>query len=165
MKDLPLVSVIIPAYKASWFETALASACAQTYANLEIIVCDDSDGAMIGAIVERYAGSQQVPIRYQRNQQPLHEMRNTVECIRLARGFYIKFLHDDDVLAPDCVARLVATMEADPHIALATSRRERIDSAGQPLADILATVTAFPQPVRAVPTGRCVGLRRSIDVA
>lgn len=148
MKDLPLVSVIIPAYKASWFETALASACAQTYANLEIIVCDDSDGAMIGAIVERYAGSQQVPIRYQRNQQPLHEMHNTVECIRLARGFYIKFLHDDDVLAPDCVARLVATMEADPHVALATSRRERIDSAGQPLADILATVTAFPQPVR-----------------
>ena len=148
MHSLPLVSVVIPAYKATWFEAALASACEQTYGNLEIIVCDDSGGSLIAAVVAQYSTSANVPIRYQRNPTPLYEMGNTAECIALASGTYIKFLHDDDVLAPECVARLVAVMERDPGIALATSRRERIDSAGQPLADILATVQAFPQAVQ-----------------
>ena len=148
MHSLPLVSVVIPAYKATWFEAALTSACEQTYGNLEIIVCDDSGGSLIAAVVAQYSTSANVPIRYQRNPTPLHEMGNTAECIALASGTYIKFLHDDDVLAPECVARLVEVMERDPGIALASSRRERIDSAGQPLADILATVQAFPQAVQ-----------------
>ncbi|BAZ04931.1 glycosyltransferase family 2 protein [Calothrix sp. NIES-3974] len=40
--DLPLVSVIIPAYNAERFiEQTLASVCHQTYPNLEIIIVDD----------------------------------------------------------------------------------------------------------------------------
>ena len=148
MSALPLVSVVIPAYKSTWFEAALASACEQTYGHLEIIVCDDSGGPLIAAIVDQYAQSQSVPIRYQRNPASFYEMLNTVECIRRASGTYIKFLHDDDVLAPECVAQLVEVMERDPGIALATSRRERIDSSGLPLEDILATVQAFSQPVQ-----------------
>lgn len=148
MSTLPLVSVLIPAYKSTWFETALASACQQTYANLEIIVCDDSGDLVIASVVDKFVKNSGVPIRYQRNPQPLHEMGNTAECIRLAHGFYVKFLHDDDVLHPECIARLVAAMERDPGIALASSRRTRIDSTGLPLPDILATTPAFPQDVQ-----------------
>lgn len=103
---------------------------------------------MIEGIVERFSKTVSVPIRYQRNHQPSNEMLNTAECIRQASGFYIKFLHDDDVLDPQCVARLVAAMEADPGVVLATSRRARIDSAGEPLPDILATLPAFVQDVQ-----------------
>src|SRR5690606_17108143 len=93
-----LVSIVIPAYKPTWFEAALASACGQTYANLEIIVCDDSADEQIAAVVQRAQATGKVPIRYQRNPQPLGELFNTVQCIGHARGQYIKFLHDDDVL-------------------------------------------------------------------
>lgn len=144
----PLVSVVIPAYKPTWFETALLSACQQTYEPLEIIVCDDSASPLIASVVERVAKTMAIPIRYQRNPSALFELHNTVECIRLARGHYVKFLHDDDVLHPDCVEQLVAVMEANPGISMASSRRTRIDSDGQPIPDILATTPLFPMDVQ-----------------
>ena len=147
-KDCARVSIVVPAYKPTWFETALASACSQTYANLEIIVCDDSADGQIEAVVQRMQASHQVPIHYRRNPRPLGELYNTVECIRHASGQYIKFLHDDDVLAEDCVARLVAAIEAAPGIAMAASRRRRIDARGQPLADILVTAAPFDEDVQ-----------------
>ena len=144
----PLVSVVIPAYKPTWFETALLSACQQTYEPLEIIVCDDSASPLIASVVERVAKTTAIPIRYQHNQNALFELHNTVECIRLARGHYVKFLHDDDVLHPDCVEQLVAVMEANPGISMASSRRTRIDSDGQPIPDVLATTPLFPMDVQ-----------------
>ena len=43
-----LVSIIIPAYKATWFELALKSALAQDYPHCEIIIGDDCPDAGIG---------------------------------------------------------------------------------------------------------------------
>jgi hypothetical protein len=38
----PLVSVVVPAYNAAWsLDETLASVCAQTYPNLEVLVVDD----------------------------------------------------------------------------------------------------------------------------
>ena len=144
----PLVSIVIPAYKPTWFEAALLSACQQTYEALEIVVCDDSASTLIASVVERIAKETAIPIRYQRNPDALFELHNTVECIQLARGHYVKFLHDDDVLHPDCVEQLVAVMEANPGISMASSRRTRIDSEGQPVPDILATTPPFPMDVQ-----------------
>src|SRR5204863_3383360 len=47
----PLVSILIPAYSARFFAACLDSALAQTYANVEIVVCDDSPDSAIEAIV------------------------------------------------------------------------------------------------------------------
>ena len=38
----PLVSVVIPAYKARWLPQALESVRRQTHRPLEVVVCDDS---------------------------------------------------------------------------------------------------------------------------
>ncbi|VVP69108.1 hypothetical protein PS910_00513 [Pseudomonas fluorescens] len=143
-----LVSIVIPAYKPTWFEAALASACSQTYAHLEIVICDDSADERIAAVVQRVQDTSTACIRYQRNPQALGELHNTVKCIQQARGHYLKFLHDDDVLDPDSVALLVRAIEAAPGIAMASSRRRRIDEHGQPLADILATTFPFAEDVR-----------------
>jgi len=45
-----LVSLLIPACNARYFEAALASAMGQTYRNIEIVVSDDSCRDEISAI-------------------------------------------------------------------------------------------------------------------
>ena len=44
--DLPLVSILIPTYnRLKYLKRALDSALSQMYPNLEIIICDNSEGA------------------------------------------------------------------------------------------------------------------------
>ena len=147
MNDLPLVSILIPAYKGQYFERALASACKQTYPNLEIVVCDDSSGAGIERFTREYAGTVDFSIHYSRNQPRLGERGNLARCVAKASGKYVKFLHDDDVLRADCVERLVQVMEADPGVILASSRRQLIDEEHNPLPGIPATAFPFASDV------------------
>ncbi|GGC14523.1 O-antigen biosynthesis protein [Oxalicibacterium flavum] len=143
MTCMPLVSIVIPAYKFRYLEQALDSALAQTYPNLELVISDDSPDDRIATLVESKQAATSTPIRYARNESPLRERRNTIRAISLAQGKYVKFLHDDDVLEPSCVAALVAAMEGNINVRLASARRQRIDEDGQALPDILATCSPF----------------------
>ncbi len=148
MSPLPLVSVVMPAYKARYFEKTLDSVLAQTYPSLELVICDDNPDGMIQAIVERRRIDARLPIRYHRNPSRYGELGSTVRGIALAEGEYLKFLHDDDVLEADCIAALVAAMQSHPGVVLASSRRQRIGSDDAPLEDIPATAFPFAEDVR-----------------
>ncbi|WP_372353903.1 glycosyltransferase [Xanthomonas axonopodis pv. maculifoliigardeniae] len=137
----------MPTYKSRYFAQALESALAQTYPALELVICDDNaDGAIEALLAPRLADAP-FPIRYHRNTPRLGELVSTIKGIGLAQGEYVKFLHDDDVLAPDCIAQLVEAIERNPGTAMASSRRQRIDGDGQPLPDILATCFPFADDV------------------
>ena len=129
----PLVSVLIPAYKSTWFEEALRSACAQTYRNIEIVVCDDSGGEEIARISHALDDPR---LRYERNPQRLGARGNYMRCLELARGTFVKFLNDDDRLAPRCVERLLGALLAEPGARLAASRREIIDAEGRRIDEV-----------------------------
>lgn len=133
MSPPPLVTVAIPAYNPRYFAEAFASARAQSYDALEILVSDDSPGTEIAAIV-RAAGDARV--RCVRNVPSLGFHGNFTQCWRLARGEYLKFLNDDDCLRPDCVSLLVEAFRRHPGLALATSRREVIDAGGAPRPNV-----------------------------
>lgn len=139
----PLVSVVMPAYKSQYLSEALESIRCQTYRPIELIVCDDARNDEVEQVVEAFRAQADFPIRYEHNATRLWEMRSTARGVSLAQGRYVKFLHDDDVLHPACIASLVAAMEADPGVALASSRRRRVDEEGNPLPDILATLYPF----------------------
>ncbi|MCG8276529.1 glycosyltransferase [Stenotrophomonas sp. NLF4-10] len=145
--DPALTSILVPAYKAKFFRQALDSALAQTWPELELIVCDDSGDESIAEMVEQAHRTARFPILYSRNATRLGELASTARGIALARGRYIKLLHDDDVLEPECVASLVAAIESRPGIALASSRRQRIGGLGRKLPDIGATVFPFDRDV------------------
>jgi len=134
----PLVSVLVPAYNPRFFAACVASAQAQTYDNLEIVVCDDSRGTEIQAICREL--SKHRSIRYECNETRLSPRGNFTRCLERAQGEFIKFLCDDDLLAPTCVASLLDAFRRAPHVTLAASRRLRIDSDGTPLADQPATI-------------------------
>lgn len=140
-----LVSILIPAYKAEFFETALISALNQDWGNIEIIVCDDSDNDSIRLLCEKYNTHPARPVYYKKNTQRLLETGNVLRCLSLSRGKYIKFLYDDDTLKHHCVSRLVAALKSHPNAIIASSRRTRIDQNGIPLPDITATAFPFTQ--------------------
>jgi hypothetical protein len=133
----PLVTLAIPAYSPRFFDQALASAIAQTYDPLEIIVCDDSPGDAIEEVAQRLGRRRAV--RYQRNGAPPNARANYRRCLELARGEFIKYLNDDDILAPDAIARLLDGFRRAPDVTLATSYRARIGERGEPLPDERAT--------------------------
>jgi glycosyltransferase involved in cell wall biosynthesis len=74
-------------------------------------------------------------VRYVRNPQRRGFAGNFSECLRQARGDLIKFLNDDDQLAPHCVSELAAAIGRYPHVHLATSRRVVIDANGEAAPD------------------------------
>jgi glycosyltransferase involved in cell wall biosynthesis len=133
----PLVSVAIPAYNARFFGEALASALAQTWPALEVVVCDDSPGSEIERIAR---GANDSRVRYVRNPQRLGFAANFSRCFELAQGEYIKYLNDDDRLRPRCVETLASVMQANPGVRLAASRRMVIDAQGRAGQDILPTM-------------------------
>ncbi len=138
MSSLPLVSILIPAYHERFFPLAFNSALAQTYPNVEIVVTDDSPGDATQRFVEQ--GNWARPVRYQRNPNRDGGRSNFNLCFSLARGEYIKFLCDDDLLAPDCVEKMTGVLITRPEITLVTSHRQRIDEQDNPLPDSEATL-------------------------
>ncbi len=134
----PLVSITIPSYRPRFFEAALQSALSQTYTNTEIVICDDCPDDAIANIVQEYSAAHP-HIRYFRNSERLNR-QNLVKCVDQARGEFIKFLNDDDLLAPNCIERMLGCFRTLPDITLVTSKRTRIDEAGRILPEIFETL-------------------------
>ncbi|GEM_PF-3406857 len=134
---LPLVSICIPAYNPKFFLKALQSALSQTYLNFEVIVCDDSPGEEIEKFVHSLGDSR---VQFFKNPKNLGSCDNYFLVLSKARGKYVKFLNDDDLLHPMCLKNMVAYFEAyDKRITLVTSKRNRIDENENLLPDDGAT--------------------------
>lgn len=134
----PLVSVLIPAYNPRYLDVCLKSAVSQTYRRLEIIVSDDSAGNDVEKIVSKYT-RKDVRVRYHRNPKRMGAVNNYLCLFDNARGDYVKFLNDDDMLHPSCVERMVECFQRWPWATLITSRRQPVDRLGRFLPDLPAT--------------------------
>lgn len=117
----PLVSIVIPSYKAAYFEQALKSAIGQTYSNIEIIVSDNCPTEAIRDICAKYEG-----VKYYRSD--VYRTDNVIGALFRANGKYVKPLFDDDLLHPFCVERMVNEMEKDGNIELVFSASSVIDA-------------------------------------
>ena len=114
MNGGPLVSVIIPSYNAArYVAEAVASALAQTYQPLEIILINDGSTDDTEEVLRPYVGK--IRYFYQPNR-GLSATRN--RAIALARGELIAFLDADDVWLPEKLARQVDCLTQNPRIGL-----------------------------------------------
>ncbi|CAM3101110.1 glycosyl transferase [Pseudomonas floridensis] len=147
MSSSRLVSIVIPAYKPTFFEAALASALRQNHDDIEIIITDDCRDDGIKDIVEKLRPGSRWPIHYSHNATPLGEPHNIALGISLARGDYIKFLYDDDLLLPDCVRLMFDVMHDSPDIRIVSAARRRIDASGAQLGDTIYTAYPFGKNV------------------
>lgn len=126
--DLPVASIVIPAFNPQYFAMALQSALMQSQQGLEVVVCDDSGGGAIEALVSAAEVPDGVTLRYECNPVPLGFPGNLLRSLELARGELVKVLCDDDRLFPTCMARQVDVLLANPEVALVLAQRMFADS-------------------------------------
>jgi glycosyltransferase involved in cell wall biosynthesis len=121
-----VISICIPTYnRAATLAKAIDSARAQSYSDIEILVLDDHSSDGTEAMV-REAARADPRIRMVRNDQNVGLARNFSACIAEARGEYVKFLCDDDLLELDCVAKLRRAM-SQPGAVLSACARRMVD--------------------------------------
>ena len=124
LKSPPLVSICIPTYNGmGHLEEALASIESQAYPNLEVVFSDDgsTDGTMERIL--RYAEASRFEVRVLRHRHT-SLAGNWNNCVANAKGSYIKFLFQDDLMRPNCISRMMDLALRDPEIALVFSPRE-----------------------------------------
>lgn len=125
----PLVSIMIPTYnRPRYFRETLESARAQTYPNIEIIVCDNSTDERTAELMQAYEDD--VRIRYVRNRAARTKAENFMPFERLAQGEYLQWCMDDDILLPDKITRMMDAFLRETGITLVTSLRGVIDGDG-----------------------------------
>jgi hypothetical protein len=126
-----LVSVIVPVYnRTAFLAEAVASAVAQTYRPVEIIVVDDgsTDGTvgLVDELAGRYSGVLRVVKREENGGVGVAR-----ECGRLiARGEFIQYLDSDDLLYPEKFERQVAALREHPDCGIAYGVTALIDGSG-----------------------------------
>jgi len=127
----PRVSIILTVYqRTKYLGEALDSVLAQSYSDYEVLVADDSGTATAREIVA--ARAQHEPrIRYQPNPATLGVATSLLGAVRSARGAYIAILNDDDLWERECLAELMAPLEADASRVLATADHWIMSQSGE----------------------------------
>ncbi len=101
----PLVSIVLPTYKrAHLLAQAMRSVLDQTHANLELIVVDDNSPDDTAAVVQSFDDPR---IRYVKNDPNLRLPRALNRGFAQARGEYLTWTSDDNLLAPTALERMV----------------------------------------------------------
>ena len=105
----PLVSILIRTVgRTAWLREALESCANQTYAPLEVVVMEDGPERS-RQVVEEFAG--RLAVRYRATGNPIGRARAGNAALREAKGEWLNFLDDDDVLFADHVEVLVDAVQ------------------------------------------------------
>lgn len=129
MEQQALVSIIMPTYnRAHILAHTIASVCAQTYTNWELIIVDDGSTDDTRAVIESFDDAR---IR------PFYQPNNANVCVALnvglshARGTYIARIDSDDLWQPEKLEKQMAYLQAHPDCGACFSKVDLIDESGQ----------------------------------
>jgi hypothetical protein len=104
----PRVSVCVPTYNgATYLAQTLDSIAAQSFEDFEVIIVDDTSTDATLAIAESFAATDPRARVVRNAERAGSSARNANQCLRHARGEWIKFLFQDDLMAPSCLARMI----------------------------------------------------------
>lgn len=168
-----LVSVLVPSRnRPDLLREALVSVAAQTHCDHEVIVIDDASSPSVDESVIRAAGLHRFKLL--RNDRALGATGARERAEALASGDFIVHLDDDDLLAPDALARGVVTFAQHPDLDILFfnvrgfgERGEQFDrSQGEALARVLQ-VAGFPGGSDLIQLGPAIfpALLRSVPLA
>lgn len=126
----PFFSVVIPTFRRpERLKACIDSVLRQRFDSFEVVVTDDErEPGESWAILEE-ASRADPRVRPIRNEGARGQVPNTNNGVRHARGEWIKLLHDDDELHPDCLGRFHEVLANDrcrSTVSLACCRTDRL---------------------------------------
>lgn len=125
----PRVTLGVATYERdTYLHEAVASCLAQTFEDLEVLVVKDGGGnPLVDEVLNAFDDPRLRLVRHERNR-GIAEAYNTI--VREARGELIAMLGDDDVAAPDRIARQVAIFDRHPDTGVAHGAATIVDAHG-----------------------------------
>ena len=107
---MPVISVIVPVYKAEAFlHDCVESILSQTFQDFEIILVDDGSPDNCGAICDDYAKEDQRVLALHKENGGVSSARNL--GLQYVAGEFVTFCDSDDLYQPDWIEKLVLSME------------------------------------------------------
>jgi glycosyltransferase involved in cell wall biosynthesis len=132
MSYLPLVSVVMAAYKSAQFlPEAIGSVIAQTYPHWELHVVDDGSPDNTADVVRPFLRDPRIRYHYQENKGQASAKNRG---LRSSRGELIAFLDADDMWASAKLEKQVPAFAGHPEIGLVHTRTCEMTEAGELLA-------------------------------
>jgi len=136
----PLVSIAMATYNGERFlRKQLDSIYAQTYQNIEVVVCDDYSSDRTVEILEEY--KQKKGLFYYKNRQNLGYFKNFEKVLGLCEGKYIALADQDDIWLPNKIERLILAING---YSLIYSDARYIDEDDRVFAESVRTYTGLP---------------------
>jgi glycosyltransferase involved in cell wall biosynthesis len=145
----PRVSIALPVYNgADSVASVIESVLAQTYPNLELVISDNGSTDGTEEICREFA-RRDARVVYQRHPTNVGLLNNFVSAAETATGTYLRWIGDEDSLAPDYVSRVMDVFAEDPRRVLVTTQIVYTDAEGVETSDFGydASVLAAPDPV------------------
>jgi glycosyltransferase involved in cell wall biosynthesis len=118
----------MPIYNgARYGSAAIESILGQSWANLELVICDNASTDETEALCRIYERKDR-RVRYFRNAENLGAHPNYNLAFQRSRGEYFKWAAHDDLLRPTYVETCVAALERHPEAVVSQSLLEYIDA-------------------------------------
>lgn len=128
------ISVIVPVYNSiDCLERCVKSICAQTYANLEIILVDDGSTDGTDRLCEQLALQDSRIVTYHKKNGGASSARNL--GIKLASGDYLGFVDSDDYIEPYVYEEMMKVL-AEKDCDVVQISRDEVDEEGRRLPDV-----------------------------
>jgi len=130
----PKVSVCMPVFRGEAFlHEAVESVLSQSFRDFELLIIDDCSGDRTSEIAREYARIDS-RVTFEVNGTNSGMVENWNRCLRKARGRYIKYLFQDDILTTvDSLGTMVDALESRQSVSLVASARLLIDSGSNPI--------------------------------
>jgi len=129
--DKLLVSICIPVYNgARYLQECLDSVMAQTFEDFEVIAVDDGSTDDSQNILKSY--QEKFPkLKVHINSTNLGLVGNWNRCLELAKGEWIKFVFQDDLISPECLSHMMKAA-SDTQALVVCQRKFLIEESASP---------------------------------
>jgi len=124
----PLVAVLVANYNyAAYLAESIDSVLHQSYANFELVICDDGSTDGSRAILDRYrAADPRIQTIFQENTGQAAALN---AAFKISRGQIVCFLDSDDLYAPEKLASITEAFAAVPSAGFLVHKLIRVDAA------------------------------------
>ena len=130
----PRVSIAVPVYNGEkYIAEAVESILGQSYADFEVILCDNASTDRTESICREFA-LRDPRVRYVRSPVNRGIHRNFTRGAQLSQGEYFMWLAHDDKLAPEFLKSCVTVLDSEPDAVLAYPKAIEIDDQSEPIA-------------------------------